>query len=199
MDEQMKSLDRNVDIEESLPDADIRELTAMLYAALGRFQTLRRTFAGLLSLTPAEFAVVMSLHGLERKRGIRIRELADRIHVAPANCTATVTALEKKRWVTKAVDPDDSRALSVKLDARCRSILDEFFRTIHPVNQIWFDHITKSDRATVRRALHFMIEQYPAALQKARMIKRQKKTDRAGHERHATKSLNGDRPRPRGD
>jgi DNA-binding MarR family transcriptional regulator len=182
----MKSSNKKSDSAASLPDADIRELTAMLYAALSRFQTLRRTFAGMLNLTPSEFAVLMSLHSLDKGRGIRIRELADRIHVAAANCTATVKALEKKRWVTKAIDPNDSRALSVQLAVRSRGILDDFFRNIHPINQIWFDHVTKSDRATMHRALRYLIEQYPAALQKARTIKRQRKVDRKGRDGHRT-------------
>jgi DNA-binding MarR family transcriptional regulator len=171
----MKSIKRKGSSAAALPDADIRELTSMFYAALGRFQTLRRTFADMLNLTPSEFAVVMSLHGLDEEEGIRIRELADRIHVAAANCTATVKALEKKRWVTKAADPNDSRALSVQLNGRSRSTLDHFFRNIHPINQIWFDHVSKSDRITMRKALRYLIEQYPAALQKARTVKRQRK------------------------
>jgi DNA-binding MarR family transcriptional regulator len=188
----MKSPSRESSRAAVFPDADIRELTSMLYAALSRFQTLRRTFAGMLNLTPSEFAIVMSLHGLDKNKGTRIRELADRIHVAAANCTATVKALERKGWVTKTINPDDSRALSVQLTGRSRGALDNFFRNIHPINQIWFDHVTKSDRASVRKTLGYLIEQYPAALQKARTIKRQRKIGHGVHDKNKAAALNGD-------
>lgn len=159
-------------VSRELPDADIRELTGLLYAATSRFQVLRRTFASSIGLTSAEFAVVMSLHSLDATRGIRIRELADRLHVAAANCTATVKKLEKKKWVSKLLDPDDSRALSVQLTPASRLRLDNFFLTIHPVNEVWFSQVTKEDRHAVKKSLSRLIDQYPAALQVARAIKR---------------------------
>lgn len=163
---------RNVDASERVIDYEIRELTSLLYAAMNRFQTVRRTLASSLDLTPAEFAVVISLHRLSSGNGARIRELANDIHVAAANVTATVKALEMKGWVVKRADPRDTRALSVELSAASRARLNKFFETIHPVNEIWFRNIPKSDQLTVKKFLARLIDQYPPALQEARMLKR---------------------------
>ncbi len=151
-------------------DSDIRELTALMYAAMGRFEVIRRTFAASLGLNAAEFAVVISLHRSRNGEGARIKELADNIHTAAANVTATVKALERKKWVVKSADPIDSRALAVKLTSASRRRLDEFFETIHPVNEIWFSNISKAERYTVKHFLLVLIDQYPSALVKARIL-----------------------------
>jgi DNA-binding MarR family transcriptional regulator len=151
-------------------DKEIRELTGLMFAALGRFQVIRRTFARALNLSSSEFAVVISLHDLKDGQGIRIRELADNLHVAAANVTATVKKLETRGWVVKALDPTDSRALSIKLDKASRKRLDRFFETIHPVNKIWFAHVTQQDKSTTKKFFSFLIEQYPAALHQASLL-----------------------------
>jgi DNA-binding MarR family transcriptional regulator len=151
-------------------DKEVRELTGLMFAALSRFQVIRRTFARALKLSSSEFAVVISLHDLQDGRGIRIRELAEKLHVAAANVTATVKRLEARGWVVKALDPADSRALSIKLDKNSRKRLDRFFETIHPVNEIWFAHVTQHDKSTTKKFFSFLIEQYPAALHQARLL-----------------------------
>lgn len=150
-------------------DAEIRELTSLMYAAMGRFQQVRRVFAGALSLTPAEFAIVISLH---RLRSARIREISDDIHVAAANVTATVKGLESSGWVVKRNDPRDTRALLIELSSASRARLDKFFVAIHPVNEIWFRHITAFDQTVVKRFLYELIERFPPTLQEARILKR---------------------------
>jgi DNA-binding MarR family transcriptional regulator len=152
-------------------DADIRELTALMYAAMGRFQVIRRRLASLIGLTPAQFAVIMSLHRLGTRNGASIRELADSIHVAAANVTVTVKALEKAGWVLKRPDPDDNRAVLVELTKFARARLDRFFVTIHPVNDVWFRDISTADQSRVKRFLLTLINRYPFALQQARALK----------------------------
>jgi hypothetical protein len=75
-------------------DAEIRDMTALMYAAMGRLQVIRRTFASSLGLNSAEFAVLISLH--RAQAGARIKELAESIHIAAANVTATVKSLERR-------------------------------------------------------------------------------------------------------
>jgi DNA-binding MarR family transcriptional regulator len=153
-------------------DAEIRELTALMYAVMGRFQVIRRTFATSLGLDPAEFAVLISLH--RAQTGARIKEIADSIHVAAANVTATVKSLERKGWAVKSADPLDSRAISVSLSATARTRLNRFFQTIHPVNEIWFSGIAKGDSEVVKQFLSALIDQYPSALAQARLLLRSK-------------------------
>ncbi len=153
-------------------DAEIRELTALMYAAMGRFQVIRRTFAASLGLNSAELAVLISLH--RSPAGVRIKEIADSIHIAAANVTATVKSLEHKGWAVKSADPLDSRAISVSLSAAARTRLNRFFQTIHPVNEIWFSGIAKSDREVVKDFLSALVDQYPSALAKARLLLRAK-------------------------
>ncbi len=153
-------------------DADIRELTSLLYAAMGRFQQIRRTFAGALSLTSAEFAVVVSLHRLS---SASVRKLSEDVHVAAANVTATIKSLVKKGWVVKRTDPRDGRALSIELSPASRTRLDKFFFLIHPVNTIWFIDTAPSEHTVVKKFLSQLVDQFPRALQEARTLKRKAK------------------------
>ena len=56
-------------------------------------------------------AVLRAAHGV----GLRVSELAERLAIAPATVSDSVTALQRKRLVTKQRDPSDARAVAVFL------------------------------------------------------------------------------------
>jgi DNA-binding MarR family transcriptional regulator len=153
-------------------DAEFREMISVVYGALGRLQTMRRTLAEALDLGSAEFAVVMTLLRLESNTGVRVRRIADDLYVAAANITATVGRLEETNWVVKAPDPTDSRALAIRLTAEARQRLQNFADQLHLVNDVWFQGITSNDLRSVILFFHRLIDQYEPALAAARSIAR---------------------------
>jgi DNA-binding MarR family transcriptional regulator len=153
-------------------DADFREMISVMYGALGRLQTMRRTLAESLGLGSAEFAVVMTLLRLENTTGVRIRRIADDLYVAAANITATVGRLEQTQWVIKTSDPNDSRALAVRLTPQARERLQGFTEQLHFVNDVWFEGTGASDLKSVISFFHRLIDRYEPALAAARSITR---------------------------
>lgn len=153
-------------------DADFREMISVMYGALGRLQTMRRTLAESLGLGSAEFAVVMTLLRLESTGGVRIRRIADDLYVAAANITATVGRLEETQWVVKTSDPNDSRALAVRLTPQSRERLHQFTEQLHFVNDVWFEGTNVSDLKSVILFFHRLIDRYEPALAAARSIAR---------------------------
>lgn len=151
-------------------DADFREMVGLMYAALGRLQTMRRTLARSMGLSSAEFAVVMAVRRLENESGVRIRRIADDLYVAAANVTATVGRLEESGWVVKTSDPTDSRALGVRLSKRARNRVNALLQELHFVNDVWFRGTTGEELQAIISFYRRLIAQYRAALNKAREL-----------------------------
>jgi DNA-binding MarR family transcriptional regulator len=153
-------------------DADFGEMISLMYAALGRLQTMRRTLAKSLGLSASEFAVIITLLRAQEGSGLRIRRIADELHVAAANVTVTVVKLEKMGWVAKTPDPKDSRAVAINLTPQARARLRAFANGLHQVNDIWFQGTTQQEFDAVFSFFRHLIYHYPPALNMARELAR---------------------------
>lgn len=151
-------------------DSDFGEMISLMYAALPRLQTIRRTLAQSLDLSSSEFAVIITLLRAEDRAGLRIRRIADELHVAAANVTATVVKLERMGWVAKTPDPKDNRAVAISLTQKARSKLDAFAENLHYVNDVWFQGTTRDEFKAVVSFLRHIINRYQPALNAAREL-----------------------------
>lgn len=161
-------------------DVDFRDMISVMYGALGRLHTMRRTLAEGLGLGSAEFAVVLTLLRLENTGGVRIRRIADDLYIAAANITATVGRLEQMQWVVKTSDPKDSRALAVRLTPQARARLTAFASELHFINDIWFEGTTAGELKAVIAFFRRLIDHYEPALAAARSLMRSATTDQRG-------------------
>ena len=152
-------------------DRQFGEMIALMYAMLGRLQTIRRFLAKALDLSSSEFAVVITLHRANAD-GLRIRGIADELHVAAANVTATVTRLERSGWVTKGPDERDSRAVSIRLSRKAKERMDAFADTLHAVNDVWFEGTSSSEFKAVVALFRRLIDRYGPTVDVARKIGR---------------------------
>jgi DNA-binding MarR family transcriptional regulator len=153
-------------------DTDFGELISLMYAALPRLQTMRRTLARTLDLSSSEFAVIITLFRAEDRAGLRIRRIADELHVAAANVTATVVQLEKAGWVAKTPDPKDSRAVAISLTQQARTRLSAFAESLHDVNDVWFRGTTREEFKAVVSFLRHLIYRHQSALTAAKELPR---------------------------
>jgi DNA-binding MarR family transcriptional regulator len=171
---------RSTDVTVTIPslvhtghDADFGEMISLMYASLARLQTMRRTLAKFLHLSSSEFAVIITLlradHG---GAGLRIGRIAGELHVAAANVTATVARLERIGWLTKSPDPNDSRAVAVRLTNQGHARLGLLADKLHVVNDLWFKGMTKAEFKAVVSFFRRLVRQYPPALNAARGLGR---------------------------
>jgi DNA-binding MarR family transcriptional regulator len=146
-------------------------MIALMYATLGRLQTMRRHLANALDLNASEFAVVMTLLRAVKEGGLRVRAIADELHVAAANVTATVAKLERSGWIVKKPDHTDNRAISIQLTRHARNKLESFADGLHSVNDVWFQDITNYEFRAVVTFFKNLIRRYPAAVGLARGLR----------------------------
>src|SRR6185437_12593602 len=63
-------------------DTRLREFVADFYAAMSMMRLLRQEIASALSLTSAEYSVLLAVWYLERRKDMTVRAIADHLHVA---------------------------------------------------------------------------------------------------------------------
>ncbi|MBN8964351.1 MAG: winged helix-turn-helix transcriptional regulator, partial [Rhizobiales bacterium] len=77
-------------------DATLREFMADLYAAMSMMRLLRQEIAATLSLSSAEYSVLLAVWYLEREGEMTVRAIANHLHVAAAYVTSEVGRLVDK-------------------------------------------------------------------------------------------------------
>ncbi|MGA7203763.1 MAG: MarR family transcriptional regulator [Specibacter sp.] len=144
---------------------DSADLGELFHAA---FRGLRRTWAEQLApweLTPHQWRALMTLmrhcapgtgHEPEAGRepdGVRLKEVAERLRIAPRSATEVVDQLEAKGLVRRDPDPTDRRAtLVVATDAGRRLFADVSAQRRDKSNE-YFAKLPAPDRAELARIL----------------------------------------------
>ncbi len=148
-------------------DAKLREFVADLYAAMSMMRLLRQQIASTLSLTSAEYSVLLAVWYLEREDEMTVRAIADHLHVAAAYVTSEITRLVKNGLLTKKPDELDRRAVGVRLTNAGRELLSELEPMLREINRPLFNGLSVRDLATVHRFLQGIIEHGHEAIKAA--------------------------------
>jgi DNA-binding MarR family transcriptional regulator len=109
-------------------------------------------------VTPSQVRAirVLATHGQDsgpENRGVRSKELAEHLKIAPRSATEVVDALVSKGLVQRSPDPGDRRATLVALTDRGRDLAEEVRRTRGVESERIFDRLTKTDRDHLARIL----------------------------------------------
>lgn len=139
-------------------DATLREFMADLYAAMSMMRLLRQEIASVLSLSSAEYSVLLAVWYLEREGEMTVRAIADHLHVAAAYVTSEVARLVEKGLLTKRPDPIDRRAVGVGLTKGARDLFERLGPLLRDVNSPLFTDISYRDLEIVHRFLRNIIE-----------------------------------------
>jgi DNA-binding MarR family transcriptional regulator len=139
-------------------DATLREFVADLYAAMSMMRLLRQEIASSLSLSMAEYSVLLAVWYLERGGETTVRAIADHLHVAAAYVTAEVGKLVDKGLLTKRPDPNDRRAVGVGLTAPARAVLTRLAGMLRDINTPLFKGVSYRELLTVHRFLRGIID-----------------------------------------
>jgi DNA-binding MarR family transcriptional regulator len=101
-------------------------------------------------VTPSQ---VRAIRVLDTHGGVRSKELADHLRIAPRSTTEVVDALEAKGLVSRSADPHDRRATLVALTDRGRELSEEVRRARGVESERIFERLTPTDRADLARIL----------------------------------------------
>ena len=149
-------------------DHEFRELVALLSAATGRMQSMRRELAKALGVGVAEFSVLTALMYLEQKGSVRVRTIAEHLHIAAAHVTVIVKQLTYLGWVVKTTDSNDSRAVSLRLTSDALDKLSAFAPLLCAVNDRWFAGMSRPELLIASAFMRRLVRQYDSAMTKAR-------------------------------
>ena len=138
--------------------ADPTDLGDLFHAA---FRGLRRTWAEQLSpweLTPHQWralATVLRTCSPEggETAGLRLKDLADRLRIAPRSATEVVDQLEAKGLVRREPDPTDRRATLVAATADGEELFANVGAARRDKANEYFGRLSADDRAELARIL----------------------------------------------
>jgi DNA-binding MarR family transcriptional regulator len=158
------------------PDAsELREFIADFYAAMSLMRLLRQEIAAALSLTAAEYSVLLAVWYLQPEGKMTVRAISEHLHVAAAYVTSEITRLVEKGLLTKEPHPSDGRAVGVALTKASRGIFIQLGPMLRAVNAPLFQGINRRDFDTVHRFLSNIIEHGYDAIRVARTYAVEKK------------------------
>jgi DNA-binding MarR family transcriptional regulator len=152
-------------------DSRLREFVADLYAAMSIMRILRQEISFSLSLTAAEYSVLLSVWYLERERDLTVRAIANHLHVAAPYVTSEIARLVRKGLLTKAPHRIDRRAVGVSLTKDSRDLLSRLEPMLRSINRPLFAGLSFRDLTTVHRFLRGIIAQGHDAIRCAQDFK----------------------------
>ena len=107
-------------------------------------------------VTPSQVRAIRVLAAEDRgpdNRGVRSKELAEHLKIAPRSTTEVVDALEAKGLVSRSPDPGDRRATLVALTDHGREVAEEVRRARGVETERLFERLSQADRADLARIL----------------------------------------------
>lgn len=154
-------------------DPDPAPLGELLH---GTFRRLRRRWAAQLApfgLTPHQFRALNALAGhagpgphrpegtaaCARDRGaagLRVKELAEVLRIAPRSATEVVDLLQEKGLVERVVDPTDRRATLVSVTPRGAALRGRVQEDQRRESDEYFSRLAPEDRVELERLLRLL-------------------------------------------
>lgn len=97
-------------------DSGFREV---FMTAVVRFKRVDLQKASDTCLQPNELMIISrAAHGCTcTSRGFHVSEIGQELHISKAAVSQTLNALERKGWITRSIDPDDRRKITVMVTA----------------------------------------------------------------------------------
>jgi DNA-binding MarR family transcriptional regulator len=103
-------------------------------------------------VTPSQVRAIRVL-AAQGSGGVRSKELAEHLKIAPRSATEVIDALEEKGLVTRSPDPGDRRATLVSLTHHGREVSEEVRRARGVESERMFERLTSTDREDLARIL----------------------------------------------
>lgn len=143
-------LDRGVT---GVSDTRFRQMVYDLLHLEAQMREARDRLGAALGIAGPAYAILMTIARADEQvdgavwesAGIRVRDVAERLHVSGAFVTAEVNKLLQAGLVAKARDPDDGRAVRLRLTAQGRQRILDLAPQIRAVNDHLFGELTREE------------------------------------------------------
>ncbi len=145
-----------------------RDLVMLFYATTGRLRSLRRLVASAVGLSSADYSIVAALYRLNHVPGVRIKEIADYLHLSPENVTTAVQRLASRNWVKKSDDPSDARGVTLRLSADATRRIEALTQELREINELWFAQMTTAEIRSLIGYLDKVLDGFEPAFERVR-------------------------------
>jgi DNA-binding MarR family transcriptional regulator len=89
---------------------------------------------------------------------LRLKDLADKLHIAPRSATEVVDLLQEKGLVDRGPDPSDRRATLISLTPRGLSLREKVRDDRRRDADEYFSRLVPKDRAELERLLRLLAQ-----------------------------------------
>jgi DNA-binding MarR family transcriptional regulator len=145
-----------------------RDVVTLFYATTGRLRSLKRLVASSIGLNSADYSIVAALYRLNTEQGVRVKEVAEYLHLSPENITTAVQRLVSEKWVVKSDHPSDARAVTLKLSASARKRIDALTTELREINDLWFKEMSTTQIQQLIEYLETVLDGFDIAHEKAK-------------------------------
>ena len=156
-----------------------RDVVTLFYATTGRLRSLKRLVSASVRLNSADYSIVAALYRLNSESGVRVKEVAEYLHLAPENITTAVQRLVSKKWITKASIPSDGRAVTLHLSATAKKRMDRLTDDLREINELWFERMSTKEIYSLTKYLEAVLDGFDSAheLAKRKLIPKSRDAD----------------------
>ncbi|MFX4272106.1 MarR family winged helix-turn-helix transcriptional regulator [Propionibacteriaceae bacterium Y1685] len=126
----------------------------------GAFRGLRRSWSEQLApygLTPHQWRGLHTLHRIGTP--VRLRELAERLHIAPRSATEVVDQLVERDLVTRAADSTDRRAILVELTDSGQDLVARIRAARRERADVFFGTLGRAEQKELGKLLQRLVDQ----------------------------------------
>jgi len=144
--------------------SDISELAFRAFIrSYGLFRTKMTAYFADFGISGAQWGILRALYRaeLEGIRGLRFKELVQRLLVRPPSVTSLVDGLERRGWAARQVVAGDQRGKHVKLTPKGRKLVARVLKK-HPAQ---IKLILAGLNRTEQRELHHLMDKFAMYLE----------------------------------
>ena len=134
-------------------DADLRTLLYSLFSVSRILEGIREALGARLGITGVQFHLLMALVDLRDTGPVGIQTLSGHLRVAPPHVTVEVAKLVKRGLLEKRRDPDDGRAVSIRLTAKAEREIAAVLPLVRSINDRMFSGLDRPAFDAVREAM----------------------------------------------
>lgn len=156
-------------------DASFRTFIQSLFSVAGRLELIRERVGGMHGISGVQFGILMGIRQLQGESGVGVTALAEHLRQRATFVTSQTNKLRERRLIHKRLNPDDRRAVQVRLTPAGTELVDAMLPLVSSLNDRIFEGLSAEEFALLRRVIGFLVESTDDALTTVeRIAKRQR-------------------------
>jgi DNA-binding MarR family transcriptional regulator len=142
-----------------------RQFVHATMAFASRMQVIRKALGSAIGLSGTQYTILISIARRERKGGVGLTYISERLHFTPAFATIEINKLVAAGLVNKKENPDDRRRVLLSITPRARQLLRSLKSLQGPANNLLFEGLTPGDLDSLRDKMEQLANNANRALQ----------------------------------